>query len=117
MIIPKNISIAGRLYEIKKSTKEMFKEGLEAQIRYREGIIWIIEPEACICKDHIEITFLHEVVHAILHAMDDNDNKDEKFVQRFAYFLHQVIKQLLNENSLGSSNSWIRTFENFKKDL
>jgi len=36
-----------------------------------------------------EQTFCHELVHAILFTMGDSGPHDEKFVDGFAYLLHQ----------------------------
>ena len=42
-------------------------------------------------RDKIEQVYLHEVVHHILNAMQDDKKKDEKFVDTFARFLHQFL--------------------------
>jgi ketopantoate reductase len=43
-------------------------------------------------QDQIEHTFLHEVVHHILHIMGKEKlNSNEKFVDMLAGFLHQLL--------------------------
>ena len=44
-------------------------------------------------KEQKDITYLHEVVHAILDSLEYNElSSDEDFVERFSKALHQVIK-------------------------
>lgn len=39
----------------------------------------------------VEQTFYHELTHAILYTMGDSGPHDEKFVDGFAYLLHQFM--------------------------
>jgi len=44
-------------------------------------------------KTTIEHTYLHEIVHIILMMMNEDDlNNNEKFVDNFSGFLHQILK-------------------------
>ena len=44
-------------------------------------------------KEQKEITYLHEVTHAILDSLEYNElSNNEDFVERFSKALHQVIK-------------------------
>lgn len=44
-------------------------------------------------QEQKEITYLHEVTHAILDSLEYNDlSHDEDFVERFSKALHQVLK-------------------------
>lgn len=43
-------------------------------------------------KEQKEITYLHEVTHAILDSLEYNElSHDEEFVERFSKALHQVL--------------------------
>jgi len=45
------------------------------------------------CQQAQELTFTHELVHAILFTMGERDH-DERFVEGFAQLLYQYEKQL-----------------------
>lgn len=52
----------------------------------------IIEIEENLSPQMAELTFCHELVHAIMFSMGMQDH-DEKFVEGFAVFLHQYLTQ------------------------
>lgn len=51
-----------------------------------------IQLEKALQKEVKEQTFCHELVHAIMFTMGMRDH-DERFVDGFAVFLHQYLKQ------------------------
>lgn len=51
-------------------------------------------------KQEKEATFLHEIFHFILHLLSYNDEKyNEKFVDRVAESLYQVIPQMTGKGN------------------
>ena len=43
-------------------------------------------------KQQLELTFLHEIVHGLLHSRGLDEESDEKLVDSLAYVLHQFIR-------------------------
>ena len=97
MKIPKQIEIAGIVYDI-----EIVKPD-DPKLDYGRQM-GLQDPKSCsIFLEHrlneqVEAqVFIHEITHAILDALQISDREimlDERFVESFSQLLHQVIKQL-----------------------
>ena len=92
MKIPKNIKICGVNYQVKFSEKYLSENGLLGRIDYDNGIIHLTKKD--VCKDVLEVTFLHELLHGMLHSMDSKMKKDEQFINALSNILYQVINQI-----------------------
>lgn len=95
--IPKTFSLGGKKYLVKLadsihsgSAQGILHHNMQSitiakKIPIDSAIVDMSTPE-------LEHTFYHELVHSILISMGESDlNKDEKFVDLFALFLHQFI--------------------------
>lgn len=97
MKIPKKITVAGIEYNINEldpECSELMYGGANGDIAYNTQLISLNKNLTQASKD---ITFIHEVVHAICHALNLNNQTveiDERFVESFSQILLQVIKQL-----------------------
>lgn len=85
MIIPKKFKLAGIEWKV------IINPHLSAlgECHPQKGIIFIRDPS--MPQPLLEQTFCHELVHAILFSTGDNGPHDEKFVDGFAYLLHQYM--------------------------
>jgi hypothetical protein len=94
--IPKHIELLGKEYKINKIPDLLAKSESEivGRISYEYGVIELQDstPSHPICEDTMNETYLHEVVHGILTAMESKLSLDEKFVNLFAKHLYQVLK-------------------------
>lgn len=83
--IPNKVKINGLKYEIEhKKLEEEY-----GSISYEN---MKIEIEENIHPQQQELTFIHELLHAILEALYYRDlNNDEKFVEDLSRCLHQVL--------------------------
>lgn len=94
MNIPKTIKIAGVEYAIEFDNKELDKDGILGQSSVIDSTIKLSSTYRYVerSKLSIEQVFWHEVTHAILDTMQEDElNENEKFVNTFAAFLHQII--------------------------
>ena len=86
MKIPDNITIGGQVIEVKLI--DHLDNGYLGQISLGES-------EIVIDQESINTTFIHEVIHGILDTMGETElSSNEKFVNTFAGYLYQVIKQI-----------------------
>ncbi len=84
MNVPKTFQLAG----VKWAVREVPDLGNLGETHRDKGLIVIrkgLEPP------HSEVVFLHELIHAILFSTGDIGPHDEKFVDGFAYLLHQYM--------------------------
>lgn len=89
MQIPKTFQIYGLTFKVTQPWKLDAKDShwgscsiASKSIKVKRGLN----------KEQKEITFLHEVVHAILDVNEYEElSKDEKFVERFSKALQQVL--------------------------
>jgi len=91
MKIPKEIQIAGRKYNIIYSRKISDKEHVKGKIYYDQCEI-LLNNDVVYNKQDIEITFLHECLHAIFNALDFEQNENR--IIMLSELLYQVIKQI-----------------------
>lgn len=96
--IPKSFEIMGETYVIKREPDLIERLGTKDMvgcIEYDQGVIKIQEKTSTLnrSEDSINCTYLHEVVHCVLHTMRYNKmNADEDFVDLFAGLLYQILK-------------------------
>lgn len=97
MKIPEKITIAGIEYKINQCEQNSSKLGYDGF----NGLC--VYDSLCINlnKDQkpqgLEVTLIHELVHAALHTLNLNHEEvklDERFVESFAQLWYQIIKQL-----------------------
>lgn len=87
-MVPRNFNILGRTFTVRYVDELGNDRGV---CDFERGIIVLCSSN--MADDRIEQTFWHETVHAILYAMGESDlSSDEKFVDKLASLLHQVIK-------------------------
>lgn len=88
LLIPKTFEIFGRTYKVLHPHK-VDKEGSLGECDSHNNIIKL---RRNLPKDLKELTYLHEVTHAILDSLEYNKlSKDEVFVERFSKALQQVL--------------------------
>jgi len=94
MKIPKSFELLGETIHIIKSQDLLDKTDNVGEADYRHNTITIQVPIGGINRpiSYIEATYLHEVIHFILHRMGrDELNEDNSFVELFARLLHQIL--------------------------
>ena len=94
MKIPKRFKLYGYTFDVEYKDDLMDEENFEGMAKLRGNKIYIQSVNSSFSrpKEHLERTFLHELVHVILFQMYENDmGRDEKFVETFASLLHQAI--------------------------
>jgi hypothetical protein len=90
MKIPKRFKLAGQTIQVIIDKELQHREDLWGLTVYRENKILLDEAIAR-PQTGQEQTFLHELVHWILYAMESDLRTDEKFVNLFSNFLHQAL--------------------------
>lgn len=97
MKIPKELQIGGLKYTVVFNDKLADDKGVLGEINHHTHEILITHKSkhGKLTDEFVEQTYLHEVIHAILEIMQETElNDNEKFVNTFSAFIHQVIKQL-----------------------
>lgn len=95
MKIPDNITIDGQIINVKLI--DHLDNGDLGQISLGENEIVIAQNFNCHeqHQESINSTFIYEIIHGILDAMGKTElSSNEKFVNTFAGYLYQVIKQI-----------------------
>jgi len=88
--IPREIDIAGQTFQVIQDPSIQKLAGCCGQTHFDEGVI-VINPE--LRPDTRNVTYFHELTHAILMTMGASDlNKDEAFVDTFGNLLWQSFK-------------------------
>ena len=88
--IPNQIDLAGQTLDVVMDPSIQKLSGCCGQTHFDEGVI-IINPN--LRPDTRAVTYFHELVHAILMTMGNQDlNKDEAFVDTFGNLLWQSFK-------------------------
>ena len=93
--LPKKLKVGDKWYSV-EVVEAMREKGLMGQVYYPEQKIKIgltsTRTGTKFKMEHVQDTFWHEVVHAILEDMGRNAlNRDEKFVTGFANRLTKAI--------------------------
>lgn len=88
--IPNQFELAGQTFVVIQDASIKKLSGCCGQTHFDDGVI-IIDPN--LKPDTKNITYFHELIHAILMTMGmDELNKDESFVDNFGSLLWQSIK-------------------------
>ena len=86
--IPKEFKIFGRTYIIEQPER-VDKDGNLGECNSHTNIIKV---KKGLKQDLKELTYLHELTHAILDSLEYTElSKDETFVERFSKALHQAL--------------------------
>lgn len=87
--IPKRLSIFGLSFKVTQPIKVDNKDNWgECSVAKKT-----IKVKRGLNKEQKEITYLHELTHAILDCLEYNDlSNDEGFVERFSKALHQALR-------------------------
>lgn len=98
MRIPKEIAIGGLKFKILFDNELTDNKEVFGEINHHTHIILLTNQTkkgGKLTDEFIEQTLLHELTHAILEIMQERElNDNEKFINTFSTFLHQVITQL-----------------------
>jgi len=82
--LPKKINILGKDYKVEQEVMS----GIDGKIIFNGGIIFI-DPTG----ESIEISFIHECLHAVLHRIGAretiDDQLEESLVETIATFFHE----------------------------
>lgn len=108
MHIPPSLKIAGITYEIKYNNGKIETEdedGNEIVVDTIANVNFIdctINISESVCEQVVDLSFMHEVVHAILFAMGHQlggaIEHDETFIEGYAQILLQVMQQIIEYN-------------------
>jgi hypothetical protein len=90
MVIPKQFKLFGQTYEVRQPPKVMWQgDSVLGHCNSDDGIIQV---RRNLKKELKELTYLHELTHAILYSLEYNKlSNDETFVERFSRALHQAL--------------------------
>lgn len=87
MKIPARFSLLGTHYNVRTVPKID-----EETVAYFDPQKCLIALRSGLSKEQREHAFLHELVHAALHAMNNELYSDEQFVDVLSGLLHQALK-------------------------
>lgn len=90
MDIPKEFKLFGTTYTVEQLSKVIYnKESVLGQYKHDEATIQLRKN---LKRELKELTYLHEMVHAILLTLEYTElGYNEQFVERFSKALHQVL--------------------------
>jgi len=94
--IPKKLKVIGKYYSVVLENDLDYKHRNWGETRYGQSQIAIQGKGqgTQIPQQEIEHTFVHEMVHVILHEMGEQKlNSNEKFVDLFSNIFYQVMKE------------------------
>ena len=93
MNIPSKFTLFGSTYAVEFVESLRETDGVEAQHSYRQKLIRLHPEGPGHTRDAVEHAFCHELTHAILVQMGEQDlNSNERFVDVFGGLLHQALK-------------------------
>lgn len=88
--IPKSIDIAGLTIKVIERNDMIKNEGRIGTASYSTQEIFI--DTSISATEHVEQSFVHEVVHYILFVMGKKElQNDEEFVDMFSHFIYQSL--------------------------
>lgn len=91
--IPASFWLYGQKIYVSMSPDLIERENATGQALYRRDVIEIQANTISINRprSHIEVTFLHELLHMILYAMGEDDlRNNESMIDEMAKLLHQA---------------------------
>jgi len=89
IVIPKQFEIFGLTFKVKQPWK-VDSGNHWGECDYSKKTIKVLRS---LNREQKEITYLHEMTHAILDVLEYNElSSDEEFIERFSKALHQVLK-------------------------
>lgn len=90
MIIPRSFKIFGVTYKVEQPRSILYKG--EQHMGLYDPDTATIKVRRNLRKDIKEMTFIHELTHAILLTLEYHDlGRDEIFIERVSKALHQVL--------------------------
>lgn len=90
--IPKTFQLFGSDWKVKYNNDRLVDLGFQGLCEYPQSLITLYK-SSNIPIDELNSTFLHELTHAILEAMNRDDlTSDENFVEIFSKLLYQYFK-------------------------
>jgi hypothetical protein len=94
--LPRRIRVGNKQYSV-EVVEAMLDKRVAGEVNYHERLIQVGMRNGrtgrLFTPAFMQVTFWHEVVHAILDDMnEDKLNRNEKFVQEFSKRLEQVIR-------------------------
>jgi len=91
--IPKEIKVAGHEYKVTFKDKWLSKKGIVGRFDNDLKKIFLCKYYKTVkrAKSEIELTFLHEIIHAVDRHYNNN-SLSEKAVDRLSNGLYQVLK-------------------------
>jgi hypothetical protein len=97
--IPKSFMLFGQRFEVNTHNEIIDKNtAIDGQMNYGLNKIEICslnDRREWLSEDYKQMVFWHEVVHAILSAIEENElNDNEKFVTLMGNCLHQISKTM-----------------------
>lgn len=93
MKIPQSFKLYGKTIQVELEEDGPFNEARVGAAMFNSHKIKLTPslPSFRIPKAEIEETFIHELVHWILHEMQNDLTDNEDFVEGFAKLLHQAL--------------------------
>lgn len=89
MLIPKKFKLFGLTFKVTQPYKITSKDEHWGECSIAKKSIKV---KRSLNREQKEITYLHEITHAILDTLEYTDlSHDEQFVERFSKALHQVL--------------------------
>lgn len=90
-MIPKSFHLGGKKIKVSKVSNLLTTQDAFGLARFRENDILLQSTD--FPEDNIEQTFYHELVHMILHFINEQElNGNEQFVDNFSQYLYQFMK-------------------------
>lgn len=88
--LPKQFKLFGMTYKVEQPNKVLFNG--ESVLGQCVNDTHTIQVRKNLKRELKELTYLHEITHAILYSLEYNKlSEDETFVERFSKALHQVL--------------------------
>lgn len=88
ILIPKKFKLFGKTWKVSQPWK-VYKDNRDGECNYQKSIIKL---RRTLNKENKEITYLHEVLHAVYDAIGYPELRDnEELIDRQSKALHQVL--------------------------
>lgn len=91
--IPSEFTIFGQTIKVVFKDNLIYEDDAKGMAKFRRNEIWLQSLENDRPIEQLEKTYLHEVIHWILHLLSLGDiGDDERIVDTLACAFHQVLK-------------------------